>query len=138
MAHMPEQINQDLYIERYLNGHTAPAAPGWMKELIDAPGLDAAEDLLESVIPSDRYIWSCGPLPQITTPPLHAPKRSAWRVVSDITFYAGLAAIVVGAFSSGGSLAGRALFLGVPYLVILVSIALRVCPGKRLIIGKGE
>jgi len=64
MARTLDQINQDIYIDWYLAGPPPRVTPQkgethrWLRELIDDPDLEAAEDLLEATVPSDRYIWS--------------------------------------------------------------------------------
>lgn len=123
-----EQNSQDLYIERYLSGQALPAAPRWMKELMDDPELEAAEDLLDSIVPSSRYVWSNEPPPLVlqNVPRADTPRRNVWKIVSDIAFCAALIAIAIGAVVFGGVSGQNVLLFGLSYLVILVSIALRI------------
>ena len=133
-----EQANQEFYIQWYLSGRTVPQAPAWaqppppapgpgcgaepwMRELIGSPDLEDAADLLEAAVPSDGFTWRHTPaVPQVKQEASREkPASNLWRSISNIAFYAALAAIVIGAVILGGRSGGRTQFFGFSYYEVL-------------------
>jgi len=143
------QTNQDYFIRYYLEGQAFPAhvhplppayeAMQWARCLLDDPDLDAAEDLLEAAVPTDGFALRNAPdaprVAQAQTLP-EKPGSNLWRSVSNIAFYAALAAIVIGAVLFGGKSGGRTQFFGFSYFEVLSGSMESVVPKGSLVIIK--
>jgi len=147
MAHTPEQANQRILIEQYLAGwplpSQAPRGPRppalpfrngtdqWMRELADDPYLYVAEDILDAALPSAAY---APPARQPVRKPT-AAKRSLWKSVSNIIFYAALAAIALCAVIFGSQSTGGTRFR-YQYFEVLSPSMQSVIPKGSLVITK--
>jgi len=138
-----------------------PVQPGeverWVQELIDDPELEAAEDLLETVVcenpwgvggenadRQDRYLWSSSskePPHQSAEATKGAgqenrskPGSDVWKWVSNFVFYGALIMIVLGTVIFSSKSSGRTPFFGLSFFEVVSGSMERVIPQGSLVI----
>jgi len=140
------QANQDHYIQWYVEGppqvppwpaSAQPEGNRWIRELLDDPDLEAAADLLEAAVPAGGRVWPVGPaMPIAHEASQEKPGSNLWRSVSNIAFYAALAAIVIAAVVFGGKSGGRTQFFGFSYYEVLTGSMESMIPRGSLVIAR--
>ena len=161
MAKTLEQINQEFFIQWYLDGREPMQEPRWiepqqidpveqwLQELIHDPDLEAADDLLEQAVPTPPRPAPAAFQPAAFQPATEAgrqdldaareagnPKRAIWKSVSNIVFYATLIAIVLSAVIFGGQSGGSSRFFGYQYFEVLTSSMQSVIPQGSLVVTR--
>jgi len=118
-------------------------AEPWMRELVDSPYLEDAQELIDALplpvfLPAPRRYEDRQSTFEIKLPPgvrkRPARESNLWRSVSNIAFYAALAAIVVGAVLLGGRSGGRTQFFGFSYYEVLSGSMESMIPKGSLVI----
>ena len=112
-------------------------AEKWMLELVDNPFLEFAEDLLEAAVPSPD-VQPCAVFNEDDKGP-QAPEEArgasnTWSFISNVIFYAALAAIVAGALIFGGKANGGTQLFGFRYFEVLTTSMQNVIPQGSLVV----